>query len=94
MWYVYILLCSDNSYYVGNTNDIPQRLARHNAGRGSQYTSTRIPVLLVWKEIHNKKDQAVKREMQIKKWSKAKKKALIDGDMTKLRGLAKRRKQA
>ncbi len=93
MWFTYILRCSDSSYYVGHTGDISQRVAVHNAGRGSGYTAARVPVTLVWYEQHQTETQAIQREHQIKKWSKAKKTALIAGNFNELNELAKRQRQ-
>ena len=91
MWYVYILKCSDDSLYTGHTNNLNERLKRHNNGRGSSHTAARLPVKLLWYEEHKNETAATKREMQIKKWSRAKKLALINGDMQKLKSLSKRR---
>ena len=79
-YFTYILKCSDGSYYVGHTEDLEDRLCRHNAGRGPAYTVARCPVLLVYSEYHTTKSGPAKRERQIKKWSRAKKQALIEGD--------------
>ncbi len=90
-YYVYILTCSDNTYYVGHTDDLEQRIKTHNAGQGAIYTAKRRPVSLIYHEIYPTKKLAVNRECQIKKWSRAKKHALINGNMQKLHQLAKRR---
>ena len=90
--FIYILLCSDGSYYVGHTEDLEQRLAAHNAGKGAIYTSLRRPVSLVYSETCESKAAAVARAIQIKKWSRAKKQSLIAGDKAGLHILAKRRK--
>ncbi len=92
VYYVYILQCSDNSYYTGYTPDIPRRLKEHNAGYGSRITRSKRPVVLVHHESYRSKSEAMRREAQIKSWSRAKKKALIDGDLKKLKELSKRRK--
>ena len=91
MWYVYILECTDNSFYTGHTNNLNERVERHNSGRGSSHTAARPPVKLLWHEVHENEISAIKRELQIKKWSRAKKIALIDGDMQKLKSLSKRK---
>ena len=88
MYWVYILLCFDGTFYVGHTRDLQDRLARHNAGTAALYTRIRRPVTLVYSEAHTEESNAVAREMQLKKWSRAKKKALIDGDMSRLRKLS------
>jgi predicted GIY-YIG superfamily endonuclease len=68
-WYVYILECSDGSYYIGHAKDINTRLEEHNSGRGAGYTRSRRPVRLLYSEKHNIRTEAVRRETQIKKWS-------------------------
>ncbi|MFN3168720.1 MAG: GIY-YIG nuclease family protein [Phycisphaeraceae bacterium] len=88
---VYVLLCSDGSYYVGSTADVKARVQTHNAGRGPRYTACRLPVQLVYSELCQSLALARKREIQIKKWSRAKKEALIQGDMSRLKLLSKRK---
>jgi len=85
MWFVYILICSDSSYYIGHTNDLKDRIQRHNQGRGSGWTAKRLPVTLAYLEEFVTKDGAVRRETQLKKWSRDKKQALIEGDLERLR---------
>ena len=84
-WFVYILQCSDASYYTGHTSDLDFRLNYHNSGRGSVYTSKRSPCTLIYSEEHPTKESAVKREQQLKKWSRPKKQALIDGNISELK---------
>ena len=91
-WFVYILRCSDLSYYVGHTENPQQRVITHNAGRGPVYTSRRRPVELAYEEMPSKA-AAVKRERQMKKWSRSKKQALIAGNSATLKGLSRRRKK-
>ena len=91
-WYTYILRCSDGSFYVGHTEDMVQRVETHNQGRGAVYTKHRRPVEAVWNEKFDSEGAAVSREIQIKKWSRSKKEALVQNNITKLKGLAKRRK--
>lgn len=91
MWHVYILQCSDNSFYTGHTNNINKRSELHNSGRGSSYTAARLPVRQVWYEEHETEKQAILIEKQIKRWSRAKKEALINGDIKKLKHLSKRK---
>lgn len=92
-WDVYILLCSDSSYYVGHTEDLKERVRAHNEGRGAKFTFSRRPVRLVWSEPHDTERKAVQREGQLKRWSLAKKEALIAGDLLKLKELSKRRRR-
>ncbi|MCH7988759.1 MAG: GIY-YIG nuclease family protein [Planctomycetes bacterium] len=91
-FHVYILKCSDNSYYVGSTSNLNQRLKTHISGHGPQYTASRLPVELVYSELLPDLDSAVKRERQIKKWTRAKKEALIRGDLATLKMLSKKQK--
>ena len=90
-FFVYILVCADGAYYVGSTTDVPARVATHNAGRGPRFTACRRPVILVYSEPFGTMDQARKREIQIKKWSRTQKEALIAGDMDRLHDLSCRR---
>lgn len=73
----YLLRCSDNTLYCGWTNDLPKRLANHNAGKGAKYTRSRTPVVLVYYETFETKQEAMKREAAIKKLSRKEKLALI-----------------
>ena len=75
--FVYILRCSDATYYVGKTTDLRLRLDQHQAGVGSQFTAVRRPVEMVYAEEHKTARQADRRELQLKRWSRAKKEALI-----------------
>ncbi len=88
MYFVYILKCSDGSYYVGHAEDIDVRVAAHNAGRGPVYTRARRPVCLLYSEPAATLDAAIAREKQIKRWSTAKKEALMCGDADELRRLS------
>ncbi len=87
---VYILRCADATYYVGSTTDVAARVAAHNAGRGARFTACRRPVVLVHAEPFDTMDEARQREIQIKKWSRAKKDALIAGDPQALHRLSRR----
>ena len=88
---VYILRCADGVYYVGSTSDVAARVDTHNAGLGPGFTACRRPVTLVHSERFENLDQARQREIQVKKWSRTKKEALIAGDMGKLHDLSRRR---
>lgn len=77
MNYTYILRCADGTLYTGWTNDRERRLAAHNSGRGSKYTSSRRPVELVYSEEWETKEQAMRRERQIKQLTRQQKLALI-----------------
>ncbi|AUC81832.1 GIY-YIG nuclease family protein [Lacinutrix sp. Bg11-31] len=78
-YYVYILECSDNSYYTGMTNDIERRLVQHKTKRSrDSYTASRLPIELVWHLQCTNPTEAIKIEKQIKGWTRKKKKALIN----------------
>jgi putative endonuclease len=88
--YVYILLCSDNSYYTGSTGDLTRRLYEHQNGVIPEaYTYLRRPVELVWYEEVPTVDEALGYEHQIKGWSRAKKEALIRGDIDGIHEIVK-----
>ncbi len=89
--WMYILRCSDGSYYVGSTNALDLRLAEHEAGEGGRYTSCRLPVKLVYSDVFPSVGQAYAAEVQVKGWSRAKKEALIAGRYELLPALAKSR---
>jgi len=87
--YTYILECADGSYYTGSTKNIDLRLAQHQAGEGAKHTKNRLPVKLVYFEEYGRIDEAFYREKQIQGWSRAKKEALIKGDIDALHNRAK-----
>jgi predicted GIY-YIG superfamily endonuclease len=89
-FFVYILLCADDTYYVGHTDDLEMRMAQHHAATFAGYTSSRLPVSLVWFDEMPTRQEAWEREQQLKGWSRAKKDALIRGDWTALQRNAKR----
>jgi putative endonuclease len=89
---VYILRCSDNTLYVGSTTDLPRRIQQHNEGRGGRYTAARLPVTLLYSETHNTLSAAIEREQQVKRWTRVKKQALIEGRTADLKRLARRRR--
>lgn len=88
---VYLLRCADGTYYVGHTDDLEKRLAAHRAGRGWRHTAARLPIELVHTETTPSRARAMTRETQLKKWSRAKKEALISADTTTLRSLSRSR---
>jgi len=90
--FVYILRCADGVYYVGSTSDPGGRLEMHNAGRGPKFTACRRPVTLVYSEAFDSMEQARQREIQIKKWSHAKKEALLVGELQRLHKLSRWRR--
>ncbi|OGF99455.1 hypothetical protein A2Y99_00290 [Candidatus Gottesmanbacteria bacterium RBG_13_37_7] len=87
-WYVYILLCDKQTFYVGITSDIDKRFHEHKSGQ-SLFTKKFADIKLVYKEEFDDKEKASRREIQLKGWSHAKKKALIKGKILYLRNLAR-----
>ena len=77
MNYTYILKCADGSFYTGWTNNLEKRLAAHNNGTGSKYTSSHRPVELVYFEEHETRHDAMSREVQIKKLTRKQKETLV-----------------
>ena len=71
--YVYILRCSDDTLYTGWTYDIDKRIAAHNNGSGAKYTRGRTPVSLFYSEKFDTKEEALSREIQIKKLKRSEK---------------------
>jgi len=91
-YYVYILHCADDSYYVGVTNNFERRFEEHSTiAHERSYTASRLPVELVYLETHLYINYAIRREKNLKTWSHAKKTALIKGDMQQLRALSKKK---
>ena len=88
--YVYILQCSDGSYYVGSTRTLEHRVWEHQEGLAADYTRHRRPVKLVWQHQYENVGEAFFWEKRIQNWSRAKREALIRGDYTALPGLAKK----
>ena len=86
---MYILICSDKSYYTGSTIDLEKRLQQHQCGQGANHTKKRLPVKLVYCEYYPHVYLAFNREKQIQKWSRKKKEALINGKHNVLPVLAK-----
>jgi putative endonuclease len=86
--FMYILQCSDGSYYTGSTNDLELRIAQHQSGIGSRHTSLRLPVELVYVEEFPRIDEAFEREKQVQGWRREKKQALIRGEYERLVELA------
>lgn len=79
MVHLYILCCADGALYIGTTEDLAARIARHDEGRGCVFTAGRTPVTLVYSESFATRKEAVAGKRQIKRWTRAKKEALIAG---------------
>jgi putative endonuclease len=77
MYFVYILECMDGSFYTGSTNDIEKRFKAHITGKGGKYTRSHKPQKIIYQEALASKSLALKRELEIKSWSKTKKEAII-----------------
>ena len=77
-WKVYIVKCSDKTFYTGITNNIKLRLETHNLGKGAKYTKGRLPVILVYLERVDDKSNALRREIEIKKLNRSQKINLIN----------------
>jgi putative endonuclease len=91
-YYVYILKCADKSYYTGITSNLEERIFEHQQGKYAEsYTHNRRPVELVFYAEFSNVGFAIDTEKKIKKWSKAKKEALINNDFDKLPNLAKKK---
>ena len=78
-WWVYILRCGDDTLYTGVTDDVERRLEVHSSGRGAKYTRGRGPLTVVYREACADKSQALRRELEVKRLSRARKLELIQG---------------
>lgn len=76
-YYVYILLCADSTFYIGTSNNVEKRVKTHNLGKGAKYTKVRRPVKLLYTETLPNKSEALKREIELKKFTRAKKENLL-----------------
>ena len=88
-FWAYMLHCRGGAFYTGHTDDLDYRVAQHQAGKGAQFTSERLPVELVWSQQFGDRDEAKAAEKRIEGWSRAKKMALIRGDWDNIAHLAK-----
>ena len=81
MYYIYILLCRDGSFYTGSTNNVKKRFDEHFSGHGAKYTKSHKPERIIYQEEFSNKSQALKREAEIKKLTKVEKLALLDNKL-------------
>ena len=88
-FWAYMLHCRDGAYYTGHTDNLPQRMAQHEAGAIPGFTADRLPVALVWSQEFVTRIEALEAEQRVKGWSRAKKMALIRGDWERISSLAK-----
>ena len=92
VFWVYILQCSDQSYYTGHTDNLDIRILQHqNKMFPGCYTSSRLPVYLVYSQDFPTREEALGAERQLKGWSRRKKEALIHGDWAAISDYAKRK---
>ena len=89
MFYVYILRTSSNTLYIGQTNNLKRRLEEHknNKTKSAKYIRYFSSFDLVFKELYPTRKETMRREAQLKRWSKVKKEALIKGDLKLLKQL-------
>jgi len=77
-WIVYLLQCSDLTYYCGSTNDLEKRIIKHNTGKGAKYTRARLPAILITYKSGLTKSEALKLEVKVKKQKKCHKFDFLD----------------
>lgn len=94
MFWVYILKCSDNSYYTGHTDNLELRLEQHHHKAFVDcFTATKLPVKLIYSQELASREEALQAERQIKGWSRKKKEALINNNWDTIKKYAKRNKK-
>ena len=91
-FWTYMLHCADRTFYVGHTDNLEIRMAQHESGALRGYTSTRLPVTLVWSENFQTRIEAVEAERRLKGGSRAKKLALIRSDWAQISELSRGQK--
>lgn len=89
MFYIYILECEQDRLYVGSCEDIKARFIAHRQGLGAEYTRRFKPVRIAFTESFETRAEAMSREAQVKRWSRAKKQALIENNTDQLKHLSK-----
>jgi predicted GIY-YIG superfamily endonuclease len=92
-FWIYLLHCSDGSYYTGHTDDLEKRIGMHQTGEVAGYTQSRRPVKLVFSQECGTREEALSAELQIKGWSRAKKEALFRLDWQEVSRLAHVKRQ-
>jgi predicted GIY-YIG superfamily endonuclease len=90
-YFLYMLKCSDLSYYIGITTDLEKRIAEHRAKLGAAYTVIRLPVQVVYTQSFASKDEAIAAERQLKGWSRKKKEAFLKNDWKEISVLSKKK---
>ena len=76
-WFVYIVECKDKTFYIGTTNDVEKRVAKHNSGKGAKYTRGRTPVKLKYTQAFENRSEACKHEYKLKRLTREEKVALF-----------------
>jgi putative endonuclease len=77
-WFVYMVRCSDGTFYTGYTCDLEKRIAKHNTGRGAKYTRCRLPVVLIFSKEFPSKSEAMSGEYNLKQLNRKEKELLIN----------------
>lgn len=85
---MYILECSNGTYYTGSTTDVRLRLKQHQDGEGANHTKKYLPVKLIYVEEYDHVSTAFYREKQVQGWSRKKKEALMQGKLKQLKTLS------
>ena len=88
-FWIYILRCSDGSYYTGHTDDLERRMAQYQAREMTGFVSTRFPVSMVFSAEFSSREEALAQERKIKGWSRKKKEAMIKGDWAEVSRLSR-----
>ncbi len=73
MWFVYVLKCVDGTFYTGATNNLEKRFLEHKMGKGGRYTRSHKVIQIIYSEQFSTKSRALKKEFEIKSWSRQKK---------------------
>jgi len=77
VWFLYVLECSDGSFYTGITTDLEKRIQEHRSGKGSKYVRAKLPAQLIYREQLETKSQALKREIEVKRLTRIQKEQLV-----------------
>lgn len=93
MAFIYIVECADRSLYVGSTRNLERRLEEHQFGVGAECTKRRLPVRLLYFEDFERMDEAYYREKQVRNWGRAKRLAVVKGELDTLTDLSRKRRR-
>jgi putative endonuclease len=89
MYFLYIIRTFDDTFYIGVSGRLKQRVGSHNSGKGAKWIKAHPGARLVYEESHSTLGAARKREIQLKGWTRAKKEALIAGELARLKTLSR-----